>query len=255
MGKRIAYYALHYGKEYLAWSMRSVQDSIDEFHMLYSAKPSFGYNPHTPGITCPDTREELVRESERFLKKPIFWHEQDWKNEAMHRDYVYKVAKDHNADIIFVVDADEVWHPLEAAQALKIVSQRPEHYTRVRSRSLWRSFNWFVEEGAMPIRFLRPEGKGEFYLGPQEYPIYHFNYAQSERTSKYRMEVHSHKAEMNRDWFETVYKRWTPQAPFDDVHPCKGNHQYNPRPIEPKDKEVVKLLMWDHPYMGLDLIR
>ena len=41
--KRIAFYALHYGREYLAWSVRSVQDAVDEIHVLYSDRPTFGH--------------------------------------------------------------------------------------------------------------------------------------------------------------------------------------------------------------------
>ena len=55
----VASYVLHYGKEYLAWSIRSIQDCVDEIQILYSPRPSFSYQSSVP---CPESEEELKAE-------------------------------------------------------------------------------------------------------------------------------------------------------------------------------------------------
>jgi hypothetical protein len=255
MGKIIGYSALHYGKEYLAWAMRSVEPFVDEFHILYAKDPSYGFLPDTPGLKCPDTRQELFQESHRFVKKPVFWHDGNWKNEIDHRDEITKITKGQDVDLIIVVDHDEVWYPQELKLALERTMKRTEHVIRIRQRHLWRSFHWTCDEQCMPVRFVRPKGSGEWYLSPQDYPVYHFAYAQCEFLTKYKMEIHGHKRDIRKTWFEDTFKRWTPQNPFDDVHPHHGNHQFSPRPISDMDKAAIAELMYDHPYMKLDLIR
>ncbi|HXX94222.1 MAG TPA: hypothetical protein VEN81_11355, partial [Planctomycetota bacterium] len=104
--KSIAYVALHYGKDFLAWAIRSVQDAVDEIHILYAEKPSFG-RPAT--CACPDSEDELRTEAHRFLTKPLHWHRGSWPGEAAHRQEIIGIARDREVDRILVLDADEVW--------------------------------------------------------------------------------------------------------------------------------------------------
>src|SRR5437773_8346352 len=134
--KTIAYYALHYGKEYLAWSIRSVQDAIDEVHILYSDRPSHGHDASGP---CPENEEELRKEACRFQTKPIFWHKGRWGNEGEQRDSIYPIAEKRGADTILVVDADELWDNAELTMALDRCAARPEKNVRVRFLHFWRS--------------------------------------------------------------------------------------------------------------------
>ena len=119
---RIAYYALHYGKEYLAYSIRSIQDAVDEIHILYTAKPSFG---HGTDAVNPDTLVELEREAMRFATKPIIWHPGTWAQEGQHRDTIIEIAKQRGATVIATVDADELSKMSRDGRILNCVVEGP----------------------------------------------------------------------------------------------------------------------------------
>lgn len=55
--KVCAYIPLLYGKEYLAASIQSYMDLVDKIYVLYTPKPSYGYNAH---LACPESEQELT---------------------------------------------------------------------------------------------------------------------------------------------------------------------------------------------------
>jgi hypothetical protein len=249
---KIAYYTLHYGKEYLAWSIRSIQDAVDEIHMLYTKTPSFG---HGTSLMCPDTEEELRSEAARFANKPIIWHTGSWGNEGQHRNTILGIAAQRNANMILVVDADELWDPETAKTAL----QRVEDYnnagtTRVRFVHFWRSLDWVCYDAAMPNRITdtrHPLNK-EWYLDPQSFPVLHFGYAQSEKLMDYKWHIHGHQNELRPDWWNTKFLGWQPGV--NDVHPTCSQGFWNPQKIEDPLKSKVHELLHDHPYFGKEKI-
>jgi len=244
--KVIAYYALHYGAEYLAWSVRSIQSAVDEIHVLYSERPSFG---HGTSFKCPETEADVYREAHRFLTKPLFWHKGTWPNEGAHRDSIYKIAQNVGSDIIVVVDADEIWDPDELVQAIDIVRTRSEKNVLVRFIHFWRSLNWCCEDPCMPVRLIRPNGKGDWYLSPQDSPVFHFGYAQSPNLIQYKMEIHGHKNEWRQEWFLKKFIPWTPDNNLKDVHPTNLNF-WNPKTLSDKHHKKISQLLGDHPYQG-----
>jgi hypothetical protein len=251
--KRIAFYVLHYGKEYLAWSIRSVQDAVDEIHILYSDRPSFSYETE---LVCPDSEEELKKEAYRFLSKPLFWHRGHWKNETEHRNTIYGIAKERGIGQILVVDSDELWETKEAAAALDRAAARPERHVLARFIHFWRSLHWACEDPSMPVRIINVTNKeGTWYLSPQDAPVLHFGYAQSECLTAYKQSVHGHKAEWRPRWFEEKFLPWTPGSSIKDVHPTNGSDFWTPKPTNEKIKRIVEELLGGHVYLGREVIR
>lgn len=250
--RRAAYYALHYGAEYLAWSVRSVQEAVDEIHVMYAPQPSFGFG-RRPGNPCPDTEERLEAEARRFLSVPLVWHRGEWPHEGAHRDAGVDACRAAGADSVLVVDADEVWDPATAAAALRAIEARTERQSRVRFVHFWRSFGWMCSDDAMPIRLILPERpEGEWYLDRQEHPVFHFGYAQSATTIRYKESCHGHRAEWNPLWFKHMFLPWKPGA--GDVHPTSRGGYWNPRPTDPAILEAMRPLLHDHPYWGAEII-
>lgn len=252
--KSIAVYVLHYGKEYLAWSIRSVQDVVDEVHILYSVNPSFGGKAPCP---CPETRRQLWDEAYKFAQKPVFWHDGFWKNEGEHRNQMYKIAEKHKADLILVVDADEIWDPQTAAKSIQQVWDfNTAHATRVHFVNFYRSFNWVCYDPTMPMRIydLRqppgPEHPRTWCIGEQEYPVLHFGFAQSLKITDYKLQIHGHRAHLRQDWWFPKFLNWQPG--IEDVNPF-GN-KWNPEPIDSRLKEKVQELLHDHPYLRVPII-
>jgi len=249
--RAIAFYCLHYGKEYLAWSIRSIQDAVDEVHVVYSPRPSFG---HETGASCPDTEEDLKREAIRYADCPVHWHSGAFSSEGEHRNAIYPIAREAKADRILVVDEDEVWAPGAAKAALLATAGRPERDVLVRFVHFWRSFAWVCRDPSMPVRIVNPDGQGTWYLDPQAAPVLHFGYAQSERLTAYKQVIHGHKGEWRRDWYERKFLPWAPDCGMRDVHPTCVDF-WNPEKADASLQAAVRSTLSDHPYAGAPLIR
>lgn len=247
--KTIAYTALHYGRDYLAYAIRSVIDPIDEYHVIYSPIGSHG---HLSNRVCPETRDELHAIASDAAGSKLHWHEGTFAHEGYQRDSIHAYAPD--ADVIIVLDADELW-PEETVKT--IVSLPPENAPVNRLRlgmiHFWRSFHRAIlHDPALPERVIYPKAKavasGVFaitYLPP----LCHMGYAQRSEIVEYKQHVHGHKGEWRRDvdWFKDKFMA-NAQT---DVHPV-GSDYWNPEDIDPWD--YLPGFMKEHPYAGLEVI-
>jgi hypothetical protein len=266
MGKVIAYVALLYGKDYLAWSIRSVVDAIDELHVLYTPIGSHG---HRTSVPCPETRDELYAIAQTAAGAKLHWHEGTWPHEGAQRDSIHQYAPD--ADIILVLDADEIW-PEQYVSNAGLIYQNWEHGLDrpVKARNyrlpmihFWRSMHRAVlHDPAYPVRIIYPKiPNGEHtYVGrvvtEQNDPritrtssICHMGYAQRPEIVEYKQLTHGHRNEWRKDvnWFQDVFmaNRQT------DCHPV-GSEFWNPETVNPLD--YMPNFMSEHPYFGMDVI-
>lgn len=243
MSKVVAYYALHYGKEWLEWSMRSVRNYVDDIIVVYTAKPSYG---HTTNIPCPESRDDLKTIAGRF---DALWYDYDtfhW--EGVHRDTAYKICEDYGADIIVPVDHDEMFDPVMFLAALDHVKSSQARNYRVPMQHYWRSVGWVCHDEAQPVRFHKVGGEGDDYI-PREYGnVHHFGYAQSSPLMAYKWLIHGHKPELRHGWYQGKFLNWQPGD--GDVHPT--NHDFW-TPVEYNRTHLYNLI-GDHPYFHLDII-
>jgi hypothetical protein len=248
---------LHFGKEYLAWSVRSVRHAVDELHFLYAPRPSHG---HGTDAVCPETEEELHAEAQRWADRPIHWHRGEWPHEGAHHDAIYPIAQERGVGQILRMDCDEIWDADEVTRALDASERMPHKALRVWMLNWWRSFDWVCDDPCRPHRIINPAGEGlEAYLDTQRVPILHMGYAQSVRLLEYKMQVQSHHAELRPEWLATKYRTWTPEGgPHVDLHPtCVGpppNYFWHARRVTDVERALVDQLLGDHSYYGLPLI-
>ena len=247
--KIIAYCSLHYGREYLAYAIRSVIDVVDEFWILYTPTPSHGKNN---GATCPDPREFLYSLALEAAGAKLRWHDGQYHHEGEHRDMIYHLVPD--ADLILVVDADEVWNTGLPAHALATaMADDTVRNWRVPMIHLWRAFDKAIlHDSAYPTRVIRPgvpEGDGDVPRRHEHDVIAHFGYAQSERIIAYKMAIHGHRDEFRADvdWYSEIFIANRQQ----DTHPC-GQNTWNTEIIEPLD--WMPDWMREHPYYGVKVI-
>lgn len=249
--KRIAYYPLHYGREYLAHSIRSIQDAVDEIHILYTDVPSFGHNS---GAACPESEAALAGQAHRFLTKPLFWHKGRWSRENEHRDTIRGIASDRGCYLVLAVDADEIWDPATASALLDAADQHNAAGSiGAKFVHFWRSLDWVCHDPCMPIRVidLRHPWQTAWYGALQAEPVLHFGYAQSEALIRYKWTCHGHQRELRGDWLGR-FASWQPGQ--GDVHPTNANF-WNPVPVDDHLKGLVRSLLHDHPYYGKGIIR
>lgn len=247
---RIACCALHYGKEYLAWAVRGVQDAVDEVHIFYTREPSYGFRDTTR--SCPDSEAELRREASRFATKPVLWHDVTGvQGEGEHRDLMIAEAQRRSAEMYLVFDADEVWNPDSAKVSLDYAwNQNSAGRWLANFWNFFHSFEYMVIDHFTPVRIVDMRHypfKNDALLGAaQPIPVLHFGYAQTLATMDYKFSCHGHKAEFKPGWFERFVK-WN--LGDVDMHPCINNF-WIPERTWPQVKVQLSELMVDHPYFG-----
>ena len=245
--KTVAYTALHYGKPYLGYAIQSVIDAVDEYIVLYSDHPS--HNGGKASLPCPDTEQELHAIAATVAGRKLRWIKGDWRYENQQRESIYQHAPD--ADVILVVDSDEVWRNDTLETAIRLVDNSDTQRWRVPIVHFWRSFYRAVlHDPAFPIRVIKPHAKaGEETLTTQR-SIAHFGYALPIEYIAYKWSgIHGHQGEYRRDcdWFKDVY---VANRQF-DCHPV-GSEHWNPEPVDPW--LYLPGFMKSHPYSKMEVI-
>jgi hypothetical protein len=243
--KTVAYCALHYGKPYLSYAIRSVIDAISEFHVLYSDKPSHGY---TSIYTCPDTEDELHQIAWDAAGTKLRWHKDTWQQENQQRNSISNYAPD--ADVVLVVDSDEAYADGLADEAIAYGIGAGCNQLRLPFTHMWRSFKrGFAHDPAYPTRIVFPKQRGQTITMPTTKRVWHYGYAQPSDIVWYKTSgIHGHQAEFRHDvnWFQDIFMANRQY----DCHPI-GSEYWN---CEDIDLTNLPSVLQDHPYKDLDLI-
>lgn len=247
----VAFTALLYGRDYLAWAIRSVIDHVQEYHVAYSP---IGAHGHRTPIPCPETRDELYAIASAAAGDKLRWHDGEWPYEGAQRDSIYEYAPD--ADVIVVLDADEIWHPalIEwAANPLDGDGQTRGRIVRIGMIHYWRSFHKAIlHDPASPVRVIYPKalgGEGTLDSRHIKQVISHMGYAQRPEIVQYKQLTHGHRNEWRKDvdWFRDKFMA-NAQT---DTHPV-GSEYWNPERVDPLD--YMSRWMQDHPYYHMQVI-
>lgn len=195
--KVCAYIPLHYGAEYLAASIQSYNDLVDEIFILYTSTPSYG---HTTGIECPESEWKL-RDIANSVSSKISWVNISAISEAEHRDMMWYHTREY--DVVVATDYDEIWLGESLQRAIKEAYDQPFKRYRIDGFiNFWKSFDKVCLDGFRPVRIYKHSGVGESEL---KATVYHFGYAIAIKTMIYKWAIHGHKYELRPDWIEDVY--------------------------------------------------
>lgn len=243
---RIAYYALHYGSDYLGWSVKSIYDYVDKIYILYTNTPSHGHAGNAS--QNPDNKQKLQASLYMFgdPQNKIVWTEGKWAHEGQQRDSILSIASSINADTILTVDSDEIWRPETVTMAIETAEKGNTRNYCIRMLTFWRSFSWICTDDMLPQRVTCPKRPGGVtYLGDR---VMHFGYARSVQNIAYKITCHGHLNEWRKDWFDR-FKNW-PNSGNNDLHPTCGN-TWN---AQPYDKNLLPNFLKSHPYFSLNVI-
>ena len=236
---------LHYGLSYLPFALESVLGHVDRAVVCYTPHPSHGSRA---SVGCPEGERELEAAA-RSMGPKVHWEKVTafWQ-EGQHRDYAYSLCDD--ADLMIVLDADEVWDPDVLERVIKAVADGTARTWRLRFTTPWRSFRWVCRDDMLPERVRDNRGRRATPYGhvpPELGPVWHFGYAVTDDVMRYKLQIHGHRAEWRDKWWE---EKWAPWPPVQDVHPtCEGF--WNP---EPMDAELLPELMRAHPFWDREKI-
>lgn len=248
----VSYTALHYGADYLGSAIRSVIDHVDQHVILYCPHGSHGSRTDQP---CPDTRDELYAIAQAAAGDKLLWIDGDWSQENQQRESIYEYAPD--ADVILVVDADEIWSSGWFETMLPLFQPDPQswnwpiaRYWRIRPIHYWRSF-WraIVHDPAAPTRIILTRIAESENTMDGRVLLNHMGYAQRPAVVEYKQHTHGHRGEWRRDvdWYRDHFLANAQQ----DCHPV-GSEYWNPEPVNPLD--YMPQWMSQHPYFGMDVI-
>jgi hypothetical protein len=240
----IGYIPLMYGAEYLDACIRSMNDHVEQIHIIYTSKPSQGHSTHIP---CPETEDQL-KEIAFNASHKIVWHNQNFGSEGEHRNYILKFAK--GFDLVFTLDADEIAEEADIKQALETAYKGDKrHYGINGFINFWRSFNHVCLDGFRPYRIVNLNNTGNS-LGEVNLRIYHFSTAQDIKTVRFKWNVSGHKDELRKNWVDDVYLKWTAENNFQDLHPVAFG-LWNAIPF---DKNTLPEILKQHPNFNKDII-
>lgn len=261
MLKTHAYTIVHYGADYLAYALRSVYDNVDQLHVLYTPHPSHGTGT---GVPCPETRQQIYDAAFCYdhQDKVHFYDIEHAFQEGVHRSLGIKTCKEAGAELILVVDCDEIWHPDVLAKALALVErENSAKRWRLNFIHFWRSFNWVCRDEGWPDRIIDlRQGDGYGYLPKEVGEVYHFGYAVRFQIMQYKWLIHGHKDELRPGWLGSIFDDddwppaddWPPERLANyDCHPANAENFWTP---EPFDKERLPGFMREHPFWGMERI-
>ncbi len=257
---------LHYGKDYLSYALRSVYHSVDQLHIFYTPTPSHGHSTNIPPV---ETKKELMQAVRAYNPdNKITWYDMlGVINEGDQRNLALKTVEESGAELVVVLDCDEVWRQANLIKALSVVQDmNSARNWLVNMIHFWRSFNWVCYDNGWPVRIIDlRNSKSTSYLPDKVIsPVYHFGYATTDRVMKYKWRIHGHKNELRPEWLTDIWPVWPPIYPDADskihypgdrpfcCHPTNRDNFWEP---EPFDKERLPEFMREHPFYGLEKIK
>jgi hypothetical protein len=244
--KTHAYQILHYGVDYVSYALQSVYNQVEQIHVLYTPHPTHGYKTEQPPI---ESREAIMAAVATYdPEHKIKWYdiENVW-HEGQHRDLAVEICRKAGADVVLVVDCDEIWQEATLKAALELVANGNKRNWLINFTHFWHSFDWVCRDEGWPVRFmdLRQDGKEIGYIPKEFGEIYHFGYAVRDSVMAYKWLIHGHKAELRPDWFVDKWSVWPPPA---DCHPTNDKGFWSPMPF---DKSRLPEIMKSHPFYNL----
>lgn len=245
--KVLGYMPLHYGRDFLREALLAVLPFVDKFLILYSPRPSYGYQTSR---RCPDTEALLRSIAEPVLRqsgKPWVWQTLGRiASEGEHRNLAVQQAEAGGFDLLLAVDADEVMDPKGLPAALQTAFEGKARYYGISGYiNLWRTFDYACYDHFEPVRITKLAAKaGGSPQATAKLRIWHFGCCQSPAIMNYKYEIHGHKHELRANYLNSVYYAWTPEKPIHYLHPVSLQIW---KEAVPYDKSEMPEMLQNHP--------
>lgn len=240
--KVLGYMPLHYGKDYLRESLESVRDHVDQFVVLYTEIPSYGFGTT---MRCPDSEAEMRAIAEDVLGDKLIWVKGGWGQEGAHRGEILRYSG--GFDLILTLDADEVYCQKTLPTAIETFMQTGNRYGMIGGYvNFWRSFNHACYDGFTPVRMTKVMSDPDAGSVVVPCTVYHFSTAQRREIMEYKLDIHGHKNEIRPRWLEDVY--------FSDVMEDLHLTSFGLWNATPFDKTTLPESLKKHAYYNLERI-
>jgi hypothetical protein len=250
--KTLGFIMLHYGAEYLEYALHPLCEVCDKVIILYSKVPT-----HNSGnLPLTESRDELMQIACKFDK--VHWIDVfDCINESDHISRIFNYTEGY--DVLVRADADEVWDIEDLKAAIHQVYNTP--YMRFGVDGFihfWRSFNYRASHNIhgvecdyfRPVRLWHLREKNTAQEPSISAKIYHFGYAISEKTMRYKLSCHGHKSEFREGWLNS-WISWQPEDNEGYFHPTTKDIWHR---IAQFDSAKLPEKLHFHPYFNQEII-
>jgi len=238
--KVLGYIMLHYGIEYLEYALTPLVIACDKVIILYSMNPTHNGKD---GYVNTDHREKLMAIANKFNN--VQWIDVfDIHGEGQHRNEIFKYTNGY--DVLVNADYDEVWDLADLQRAIKETYASPYRNHGIDGFiHFWRSFGYVLHpDWFRPVRLVHLREKNTDKQPDIKAKIYHFGYAIKRRKMEYKMSIHGHRAEWDKNWLRT-WVRWQPNNTEGKFHPCSDRVW---KEIKQFDRTKLPKFLYKHPY-------
>lgn len=260
----IAVYCVHYGRDYLEYSIRSIYDRVDAI-LISIGLESWAYKTRNP--IDPDFYQWLKSIPSRFPKIRLI--EGVWNSDEDQRNDT--ISYTHDFDYYFLLDFDEVYDKKSLDALYQMVEENPNHCVfKIPFVHFWRSFGYVLQEETPSLvgrlfRISRRRFRFKYSCVsgyrkrlsidvPEDICIcYHFSYARIPSEIAYKLSTWTHSIDIIGDWYENVFLSWPHEPEMENLFPLQGQDNVWIK-AELFDRNDLPDVMKDHPYYFIDII-
>jgi len=222
-----AVYNIYNENYWLPYSIASIYSVVDHILILVSEKPWYGPEvDQSDTIRCvnslpdPETKIRVLRGA--------------WSSEAEQRNTSLAAASVAGATYALIIDADEIYHPHELAQARSLAASRSDvDCWHINWITYWKSVRHRIDplESYQPVVLIKlgevgyletrnPVGANHALIPPGIALCHHMSYAISdERLAFKHISFSGHSQTAYASWLETKWKAWDRDPLIENLHP------------------------------------
>ncbi len=213
-----------------AWlvpTMESAYDACDSIWFLVNERPWHGE---------ASDQAPLIRKIEALSdpSKKLRIVRGCWETEAIQRNEGLRLLARAGLEYCFVLDADEIYDPVQLAAAMDHARRRPQiNCWRMPWYTYWKSAKYRIDpvDPSSPVVFMRV-GAGLFVDARQVKAshqavvpidiaaIHHMSYARTDAQIRRKITTFSHAGEIIPGWYEDVWLRWDADPSIENLNPC-----------------------------------
>jgi hypothetical protein len=266
-----AAYKVFNGGLYLAYSMKSIYNYVDQIVIFVSTKPWNG-----PLVPLDDT-VEIIRKFPDPMRK-IRFVVQDFRYDEDAGSGHANELREMNALLNYVrkefpstthylyIDADEVWQPDHMRKLRRLLSAPTVvGEVHVAWRCYWKSFKYWIDpfEPSRPTIAFRVTPDTKFvtirdtnmepkhFVSPDNFFLHHFSYALTSDMVAKKIKAWSHCKEIASSWYEKVWLAWDANRTMENLHPVNPPEY---KRAAPADESQLPEVMKGHPFFGKDIV-
>lgn len=221
-----AVYCIYDDITWLTDSIESIYYIVDAIYFLIGEKPWHGES--TDNL---NTLECIKKFPDPAGKIHLICG--TWTNETDQRNAGLDMLSKAGFTYCFVIDADEIYDPLDLQRMKEMVTSHPEIACwYIALDTYWKSYRYRIEprEQLKPVVFVkvgaarftqnRHVGGENHSLIPSEIGICHYlGYARSDEDILKKISTSSHAHDVQSAWFENIWKKWDSDRSLINLHP------------------------------------